>query len=382
MEPTSDSIKEVNGSVQSLGVCDATPREAINHVIISPNHTVKSILTNHGIKSIITTNPNYSINPITNKKIHKVQHLKLDSPFIIDNPQNRDLFIRKVVKTSVKRGRPRKDIELLTVAELQNTRTRYNSIYGEILKELLMNKRLFFSELHQQFIEPESSLFEHLKELRRLKWLIKDCKQYLVNPLVEYMMKLTKSYSILEYSNYKIDLFKLLNEPLKHIDNPTEFKVKYYPRDRQQTPRLDPLFCGILYIRAKMKDGLELQTVLPVNRHAQHALKGAKQEDIYHYCIPVNWELFDIAESSMYKGNRILIHFDNSIRISYRRKGFWFSLAKDIERNWNSKSDQYLEVNNPNDFEILFTLRFQYGVRRTELFEKLGLKPKSMNRKS
>lgn len=265
------------------------------------------------------------------------------------------------------------------VAELQNKRQRFNSIYAEILKELLKNKRLFFRELGEKFIEPESSLFEHLAELRRLKWLVKDCKQYFVNPLVEYMIKLSESDSILEYSNYKIDLFKLLSEPLRYIENPTEFEVKYYPRSQQHRPRLDPLFCGILLIKATMPNGLKIQTILPANKHGQHGLRGTKDEDIYHYCIPIDWNLFDIAESSSYGAGKIFVHFDNSIRISYRRKNFWFSLAKDIQKNWNSRTDQYLEVLNPNDFEILFTLRFQYGLRRTELFEKLELRFKPMN---
>lgn len=154
-------------------------------------------------------------------------------------------------------------------------------------------------------------------------------------------------FFILEYANYKLDLHKLLAYPLRLIENPVDFKCKFFGQDD-----LKMLFNGVRVISATMPDGLEVGTILPVNLHAQFLQNRntPKKIIIPHYYIPVEWGLFNIQECVYYSGfdeglnQRCFIHFDNSISVYYEPKGSvrWWWNKQSYERvvkRWSGKSN-------------------------------------------
>lgn len=343
----------------------------------------------------------------TSKKLDKNRKsriiIKLGKPFLesdkvaIDN----SIYHEKAI---LKRGRPRTTFSnkskkgiLLGIVEVPNKRQRLrirkDEVYSDLLKLIFVDNGLYLSEIQRYIPEPKRSLIRHLNELIKLKWVYKYVKGYYLNPFLQFMIDNSpKEFSsILDYAEYKIDLFKLLNYPLKLIEDPIEFEQKIvwqmnpknkFQHDLKTEPHMGPIFFGILRIYAKMKDGLEVQTFLPINIHPQHSLKGKTDSNLDHFCIPTDWSLFDIQSSKTFSGRETFIHFDNSMTISYHQRAIWFRkpLVKAIA-HWSGEGNEYIETLDSETLERLFNLRFGKGLRRLELFKEMGLQYKRFERK-
>ncbi len=334
-----------------------------------------------------------TINTQIKEKNRKSCNVILDYPFVLNSEiitENKDfLYIDKSIlgekKEKKKRGRPKKDTSIIVVKPPNKRRWRFNSVYENLLRLILAHRALYLHEIQRQFPQiKERSLVRYLNELWKLKWIYKFAKGYYLNPFLGFLLKNTDDFrSILEYVNYKIDLFRLLNYPLRLINNPVDFETKIVWQLKlgsresgvlNHYPRMGPLFFGFLFVYAKLLNGMELQTFLPINVHSQHAF----QNDIPHICIPVDWSLFDIDSSTTYSGETY-VHFDNSITLSYHQRKFYFrkGIIKTTEL-WSGEGNFYLETYDPETIEKLFTLRYKHGLRRKQLFEAMGIKQKSM----
>jgi len=279
-------------------------------------------------------------------------------------------------------------------------RIKYNKVYRLIIASIYPFRWLCSSwMIHVK--ESERSLRYHISELIRLKWLMRvQGQKIMLNPLLQFLLEHNVvSPKILEFACYKIDFHKLLNYPLTLIKNPIEFRAKVMWQKKPEgvkttkiipsTPQLWNIFHGILYITAKMKNGLEVQTFLPINYHYDSLKTKYMKKRVVnpHYTVPCEWDLFNIKECGYYSGfnknanRRVKVHFDNSITVMFFKnsKGSWFykePYQKAIQK-WNGS--QFIECTTPEVLEKLFTLRFKNGLRRTELFKQLGLRVKRIN---
>jgi len=330
----------------------------------------------------------------------------LREPFILNEgkeAQNKLFLHRNMVFESRHPQKSKRPIctQKCKIREGRKRVTR-NMVYQAILLAIIPHRWLYLNELSSEIKEPRRTLIYHLNELIRTKWLIKvKGQKYMLNPLLQFLIEndFSSSY-ILDYACYKIDLFRLLCYPLRTIKNPVEFEAKVYWQknpDGSRTeevlpnnPKLWSVFHGILYIRAKMENGLEVQTFLPINAHYDYLKTRRMKKRVVnpHFCVPCDWRLFNVKESTYYSGfseeaNRsVKVHFDNSITIMYFPDYMCYWMFKQPYENavekWNGS--EFIECTNENTLEKLFTLRFKEGLSRTELFEKMQLTIKRLGR--
>ena len=83
-----------------------------------------------------------------------------------------------------------------------------------------------------------------------------------------------------------------------------------------------------------------------------------KEEGIQnHYCIPIDWSLFDIQEASTYSGDNpdlegtTYIHFDNSIKILIHPNRTRIRPYLETVKRWDDGSREYLESDDPKTIE-------------------------------
>lgn len=263
------------------------------------------------------------------------------------------------------------------------------------------------------YVQPRT-LRKYFTQLRDLKWIIKVGMCYEVNPFLKALLRLDQDFCFLyEYASFKIDLFDLLNIPLMNLlelrkQNPRMYQVKkvkvvFHPFTRgSQSLGVRTVFYGVVGIRLSLKNDKVCETVLPVNYHAQPKIKGYNKDTkkrimdlsgIDHYCIPLNWSIFDVVKPSYYSQKRrkkrwdknlkpfLYVHFDNSISILYQPDYYTYSVLtkpfiKAIKK-WNG--EEYVEFNEFEVLERLFHARFVKNKRRANLFQDLGLTSRKMS---
>jgi len=234
------------------------------------------------------------------------------------------------------------------------------------------------------------------------KWLIRVGNSYNINPLLAYLIfRGDPQYvGLIEYSAIKVDLFDLLNYPLTKLLEQKAKKITIRFSERNDK-YLKPVFAGVVEIEAELSDGNKVQTILPLNLHAQSQIVGRTRilkkpivnpKGIKHYCIPLRWRLFDVKKCEYWSRKRrtsrweknlrplIFLHFDNSISLLYAEnlQVYWM-FKKPFEKavkKWNGY--EYLEFCEFETVKRLFHSRFVKGKRRLDLFKGLGLTYKSL----
>jgi hypothetical protein len=278
---------------------------------------------------------------------------------------------------------------------------RINPLLPVILR--FIESQAFIWEIKSYFnFVNQRSLRRYIKILVDKKWLVRAGNGYEINPLLSYLIfRIDPQYAyILDYSTFKIDLFDLLNYPLMKLleHKARKIRVDFFERNDKY---LKPIFAGVVEIKAELENGREVQTILPLNLHAQSQIVGrtkvskkpiVKPKGIKHYCIPLRWRLFDVQKCEYWSRKRrisrwdknlkplIFLHFDNSISLLYAEnlQVYWM-FKKPYEKavkKWNGY--EYLEFCEFETIQQLFHARFVQGKRRLDLFKSLGLTHKKM----
>jgi hypothetical protein len=258
--------------------------------------------------------------------------------------------------------------------------------------------KAYFSFVNQR------SLRRYIKILVDTKWLIRVGNAYTINPLLRFLiLRLDSQYVyILDYSAFKIDLFDLLNYPLMKLlkHKAKKISVKFHERNDKY---LKPVFAGVVEIKAELENGCEVQTILPLNLHAQSQIVGRRKISkkpivnrigMKHYCIPLKWRLFDVQKCEYWSQKRrtsrwdknlrplAFLHFDNSITLLYTRslRVYWMFKQpyEKAVKKWNGY--EYLEFCEFKTVQRLFHSRFVKCKRRFDLFKSLGLTRKKMSK--
>jgi len=282
-------------------------------------------------------------------------------------------------------------------------RIRINPLLPAILRFIEKQAFIWEIKLYFNFVK-KRSLRRYIKILVDTKWLVRAGNTYEINPLLNYLIfRIGPQYVyLLDYSAFKIDLFDLLNYPLTKLlqHRAKKISVEFYERSDKY---LRPIFSGVVEIKAELEDGNEVQTILPLNLHAQAQIVGrtrilrkpiVKRKGIKHYCIPIRWRLFDVKKSEYWSRKRrttrwdknlkplIFLHFDNSISLLYAEKlQVYWMFKKPYEKaikKWNGY--EYPEFCEFETVQRLFQSRFVDDKRGPDLFNSLGLTHRNTRR--
>ena len=281
---------------------------------------------------------------------------------------------------------------------------RINQLLPTIL--MFVERQAFIWEIKRyfNFVNPRS-LRRYIKILVDKKWLIRVGNSYKINPLLAFLIFRvdTQYVGLIEYSAIKVDLFDLLNYPLTKLleQKAKKITVRFFERNNKY---LKPVFAGVVEIRAELSDGNKVQTILPLNLHAQSQIVGRTKiskkpivnpKGIKHYCIPLRWRLLDVKRCEYWSRKRrtsrwdknlkslIFLHFDNSFSLLYAEnlQVYWM-FKKPYEKavkKWSGY--EYLEFCEFETVQKLFEARFIQGKRGSKLFRSLGLTQKKLSRR-